>query len=88
MTILNLPFLSMKPILLHSEMKSLHKCFNEETMSVKQFCRASNKLMVDIMNMKTMDEMVYFVMERTDFTQKEAMTYINNLYFDETFQYN
>lgn len=78
----------MKPILLHSEMKPLHEHFKGETMSVKQFCRASNKLMVNITNMKTMGEMVYFVMENTDFTQEEAMTYINNLYFDETFQYN
>jgi len=87
--ILNLPLNTLKPIILEEELKALNKIFEQSgSKSGGIFVLSITKLMEQIYKIQSFQEMIYFVMEGTDFTQEEAKQYISGLLFERTVMYN
>ena len=88
MDILNIPLEMVKPAILNQELKAMNKSFNEETMSLGDYCRRVNSVVNQVYAMSSFSELIYFKMEGTDFTEEESQSYISNLYFEQSFQFN
>ena len=77
-----------KPIILGEELASIHKGFDENNMSLESFCKRINEIIIKVDRMSSFSELIYFIMEGTDFSEEESQNYISNLYFESTNQFN
>ncbi len=87
--IINLPLDMLKPIIMESELKSLSsKIDKQDPYSIGPYVMSITKLMQQVYSIESIEEMIYFVMEGSDFTEEEAKRYISDILFEQTIMYN